>query len=95
MRENEELAVDRTEGGATDVQSRLAELEQLTADQADALEAQSRLIETLRSDMRTSLDVIRELGEALRDHVEAHIADLATTDEFVHALRDVQGPHTH
>ncbi|WP_431870884.1 hypothetical protein [Nocardiopsis eucommiae] len=37
---------------ATDVESRLAALEKLTSDQADAIEAQSRLIDTLQKDVQ-------------------------------------------
>lgn len=58
---------------ATDVESRLAALKKLTSDQADALEAQSQLIDALRRDMRGAQAAIRGLGEALQGHIRVNV----------------------
>ncbi|MFE1170416.1 hypothetical protein [Nocardiopsis sp. NPDC058789] len=60
---------------ATDVESRLAALEKLTSDQADALEAQSQLIDTLRTDMRGAQAAIRGLGQR-GDEIQMNVSAL-------------------
>lgn len=60
------------EARAEETEARLAALEKLTSDQADEIEAQSRLIDALRADMRSVQAAIRGLGSQF---VDARSAD--------------------
>lgn len=64
------------EARAEETEARLAALEKLTSDQADEIEAQSRLIDALRADMRSVQAAIRGLGEALQGRIQVQVDPL-------------------
>ncbi|KOX10187.1 hypothetical protein [Nocardiopsis sp. NRRL B-16309] len=75
-----------------DLEERVDALEELTASLANALEAQSRDITALRSDVGNATSAARGVGKLLREHITAHASHATDVEQRMQAVESAVLP---